>query len=117
MGIGIYALSAIIVDKAEPSEALKATTVWSTGIENATYLLSSLQVDKFRKGQEITQEVDIKAEKGAYFVSSDITLEPNSEKTWMMVANVNQTMVNISEISEMIRKEMILMLLYRQILS
>ena len=104
VGIGIYALSAIIVDKAEPSEALKASTVWSTGIENATYLLSSLQVDKFRKGQEITQEADIKAEKGAYFVSSDITLAPNSEKTWMMVANVNQTMVNISEIGEMIRK-------------
>ena len=28
-GIGIYALSAIIVDKAEPSEALKATVAWS----------------------------------------------------------------------------------------
>ncbi len=31
VGIGIFALSAIIVDKAEPSEALKATVVWSTG--------------------------------------------------------------------------------------
>jgi len=103
-GIGIYALSAIIVDKAEPSEALKATTVWSSGIDNPKYLLSSLQVDKFRKGQEITQEVDIKAEKGAYFVCSELTLEPNSEKTWMLVANVNQTMVNISEIAELIKK-------------
>jgi len=103
VGIGIYALSAIIVDKAEPSEALKATTVWSTGIDNAKYLLSSLQVDKFRKGKEITQEVDIKAEKGAYFVCSDITLDPNAEKKWMLVANVNQTMVNISEIAELIK--------------
>ena len=103
-GIGIYALSAIIVDKAEPSEALKATTVWSSGIDKPKYLLSSLQVDAFRKGQEITQEVDIKAEKGAYFVCSKLTLEPNSDKTWMLVANVNQTMVNVSEISELIRK-------------
>jgi len=104
-GIGIYALSAIIVDKAEPSEALKATVAWSTGIDNPTYLLSSLQIDDFRKGKEITQEVDVKAEKGAYFVSSDITLEANSEKTWMLVANVNQTMVNISEINELIKNE------------
>ncbi|MDN3642277.1 hypothetical protein QWY87_06170 [Lutimonas halocynthiae] len=104
-GIGIYALSAIIVDKAEPSEALKATVVWSTGIDNPTYLLSSLQIDNFRKGKEITQEVDVKAEKGAYFVSSDITLEPNSKKSWMLVANVNQTMVNISEIAELIKNE------------
>jgi hypothetical protein len=103
VGIGIYALSAIIVDKAEPSEALKATTVWSAGIDDATYLLSSMQIDNFRKGKEITQEKDIKAEKGAYFVCSALTLAPNSEKKWMLVANVNQTMINISEIAELIK--------------
>jgi len=105
VGIGIFALSAIIVDKAEPSEALKATIAWSTGVENAKYLVSSLQLDTFRRGKEIEQEIDIKAEKGAYFVCSDIALEPNSYKTWMIVANVNQSMVNISEISELIKKK------------
>ncbi|MDA9257740.1 hypothetical protein N9P35_00930, partial [bacterium] len=43
-GLGIFALSAVIVDKAEPSEALKANTVWSTGVKNPTYLISSLQL-------------------------------------------------------------------------
>ncbi len=105
VGIGVFALSAIIVDKAEPSEALKATIAWSTGIENAKYLVSSLQLDTFRRRKEIEQEVDIKAEKGAYFLCSDITLEPNSDKSWMIVANVNQSMVNISEISELIKKK------------
>ena len=102
LGIGVYALSAIIVDKAEPSEALKATVVWSAGIDNPTYLLSSRQVDGFRKGQKIKGEVDVKAEKGAYLVCSDMTLEASTEKKWMLVANVNQTMVNISEISDLI---------------
>ena len=32
-GIGVYALSSIIVDKAEPSEALKANVVWSANSE------------------------------------------------------------------------------------
>ena len=105
VGIGIYALSAIIVDKAEPSEALKATIAWSAGIENAKYLVSSLQLDAFRRGKEIEQEIDIKAEKGAYFVCSDMALEPGSEKTWMIVANVNQSMVNISEITELIKSK------------
>lgn len=104
-GIGIFALSAIIVDRAEPSEALKATTVWSIGMEDATYLLSSLQLDEFRKGGEIEQEVDVKAEKGAYFVSSTLNLEPEAEKTWMLVAEVNQSMVDISEISSLIKKK------------
>ena len=104
-GLGIYALSAIIVDKAEPSEALKANIVWSIGVEKPTYLLSSLQLNNFRKGKEIQQEVDVKAEKGAYFTCSDLTLNANSEKNWMLVANVNQTIVDINEIKKTIKNE------------
>ena len=62
-GLGIYALSAILVDKAEASEALTANVAWSLGLENPTHLLSSLQVRNFRKGQSVQQEVDVKAEK------------------------------------------------------
>ena len=73
-GLGIYALSAIIVDKAEPSEALKANIVWSLGLDTPKHLLSSLQLDSFRKQHEIQDETDVKAEKGAYFVNSQIVL-------------------------------------------
>ena len=105
VGIGIYALSAIIVDKAEPSEALKATVAWSVGIENAKYLVSSLQLDNFRKGSEVVQENDIKAEKGAYFVCADLTLDAQGEKSWMTVANVNQSIVSITAIANKIKNE------------
>ena len=105
VGLGVYALSAIIVDRAEPSEALKATIVWSIGVENPKYLVSSLQLDAFRKGENIEQEVDIKAEKGAYFICNEMTLRPKQEKSWMLIANVNQTMAGIHGISEKIRKE------------
>jgi len=71
-GLGIFALSAIIVDKAEPSEALKANIAWSVGLNNPKYLLSSLQLNTFRKQKPINQEVDIKAEKGAYFLNDTI---------------------------------------------
>jgi len=104
-GIGTYALSSMIVDKAEPSEALKATAAWSVGIDNAKYLVSSSQLDNFRRGQEITQEVDVKAEKGAYFICADLTLKSESEKSWMIVVDLNQTMVTINEISELIKSE------------
>lgn len=100
INLGIFALSAIIVDRAEPSEALKATTVWSIGVENAKYLLSSLQLDAFRKGEEINQEVDIKAEKGAYFICTDFSLAPATDKSWTLVADVNQSRVDMSAISE-----------------
>ena len=102
-GLGIYALSAIIVDKAEPSEALKANSVWSLGLNNPTYLLSALQLNDFRRGLELKQEVDIKAEKGAYFVNATINLDSSQEKNWIQVANVNQTVSDITRISEMIK--------------
>ena len=101
-GLGIFALSAIIVDKAEPSEALKANVVWSLGLENPIYLLSSLQLKKFRKGLTVTQEVDMKAEKGAYLISTKISLPAKSNKEWMMVANVNQTHSSIASLSDKI---------------
>lgn len=94
-GMGIFALSAIIVDKAEPSEALKANIAYAIGLENPKYLLSSLQLDAFRKGSPITQEDDVKAEKGAYFINQEITLAPNGLKKWVIISDVNQSQVNV----------------------
>ena len=101
-GMGIFALSAIIVDKAEPSEALKANVVWSVGLENPKYLLSSLQLKNFRNGNNITQEEDVKAEKGAYFICSTISLNPSETKNWHIVADVNLDHAAIAELSESI---------------
>ena len=100
-GLGIYALSAIIVDKAEPSEALKANIVWSLGLDTPKHLLSSLQLDSFRKQHEIQDETDVKAEKGAYFVNSQIVLPAQEDKEWLLVAEVNK---NHSAIAKLINK-------------
>lgn len=102
-GLGIFALSAIIVDKAEPSEALKANVVWSLGIENPIYLLSKLQIDEFRAGQNLITENDIKAEKGAYFIHKKIKLEASSNKDWLIVADVNQNHSAIASLVHQIR--------------
>jgi hypothetical protein len=104
-GLGIYALSAILVDKAEASEALKANVVWSLGLENPMYLLSSLQLDNFRSGIGVKQETDVKAEKGAYFVSTELELSADSYKEWMFVANVNQNHSDIALLSKQIRED------------
>ena len=104
-GLGIFALSAILVDKAEASEALKANVVWSSGLDNPKYLLSSLQLDNFRSGNTINQETDIKAEKGAYFVSTEIELQADSFKEWMLVANVNLNHSDVAYLSKRIKDD------------
>ena len=102
-GIGIYALSAIIVDKAEPSEALKANITWSLGLDSPKHLLSSMQLDNFRKNREVTEETDIKGEKGAYFVCKEISLPAQSEKYWKIIANVNQNHAQIISLCKSIK--------------
>ena len=101
-GLGIFALSAIIVDKAEPSEALKCNIAWSIGLEKPTYLVSSKQVATFRKHQKVIQEIDVKGEKGAYFVSTDLVLEKNTSKAWKIIANVNQNQSQVIQLADAI---------------
>ncbi len=104
-GLGIYALSAILVDKAEASEALRANVVWSLGLDNPKYLLSSLQLNNFRSKEPIRQEEDVKAEKGAYFVSTEIELLADSFKEWILVANVNQNHSDIALLLKQIKED------------
>ncbi|MFK7904030.1 MAG: hypothetical protein AB8B69_02850, partial [Chitinophagales bacterium] len=104
-GLGMYALSAIIVDRAEPSEALKTNIVWSMGLENPTHLVSSLQLKNFRKGKPIQEETDVKAEKGAYFLHTELSLPSNTEKSWRIVADINKNHAAVAQIKHTIQTE------------
>lgn len=101
-GLGIFSLSSMVVDKAEPSEALKATTVWSAGLDQDAILLSTNQLGHFRRGGDIVQEADIKATKGAYFIYKTLSLAPKAKKEWVIVSEVNQSAKEI----ESLRKDL-----------
>lgn len=87
--IGVFTLSAMIVDRAEPSEALRATTVWCS-LESKSVLLSVNQLDRFRKGETLESEEDVKGTVGAYFTGAVMPLQARESKNWYTVAEVNQ---------------------------
>ena len=89
-GLAVFAMSSILSDKAEPSEALSATTVWSFGAENPKYLISSNQLNQFRSGQAISEEQEVLGRRGAYFVHQSFELSKGEERSWSIVADVNQ---------------------------
>jgi len=66
--IGLFTLSSIPVDRAEPSEAPYATTVWSRGLQDYKILLSDKQFSNFRLGETLKTEHDIRATRGAFVV-------------------------------------------------
>ena len=97
-GLGLYTLSSILTDKAEPSESLKATTVWSTGLNKPTYLLSELQVQAYCQNLEIRTETDIKGRRGAFYVGDTFELSHKDSKEWYIVADLNQGAVQIENL-------------------
>ncbi|MFY0673330.1 MAG: hypothetical protein JXQ87_07990 [Bacteroidia bacterium] len=114
-GMGIFALSAIIVDRAEPSEALKANVAWQAGIENPKYLVSSMQLSSFISGNSISQENDVKAEKGAYFIETTLDLNSADSKNWLMATDVNKSHSAVAEIAEDITSDGIIDRVYADI--
>ena len=103
-GIGLFLLSSIPVDKAEPSEALKATTVWSTGLDTPRFLLSSRQLDNFRQGKGVRQEQDVRAERGAYFINSTMSLAVGTSREWYMAAELDQGPSDVAALEKMLRE-------------
>jgi hypothetical protein len=97
-GLGIYALSAMIVDRAEPSEALKASVCWTIGLKPKDILLSSLQLDRFKFDGQITPEKDIKGFPGAYFVHHHLQLEGGESSSWKIIADVNKDHSDINSL-------------------
>ena len=102
-GLGLYMLSSIPVDRAEPSESLIATTVWSRGLANQKVLISSKQVEAFCQGLLIKEEVDVRASRGAFFVHAELLLSADKFQDWMMVAEINQTSVDVANLEQFLQ--------------
>jgi hypothetical protein len=104
-GLGIFTLSAIISDKAEPSESLKSTTVWSKGLDKPTYLLSEGQVHAFETNKDIVTEYDVKGQRGAFYVSSTVELRARESKEWVIVSELNQSATKIEWLMHEIKSD------------
>jgi len=103
-GLGIYTLSSILTDKAEPSESLKATTVWSKGFEHPSYLLSEQQIKAFSQNSDIQTEFDVKGRRGSYYVVDTILLNDKGSKNWSIVAELNQSATNVERLIKNIKE-------------
>jgi CRISPR/Cas system endoribonuclease Cas6 (RAMP superfamily) len=102
-GLALFRMEAILVDRAEPSESLRVNTVWNYGLENASYLLSSTQLDAFRRGLTIIPEHESKGVRGAFFAACKLTLEAYETKAWYFMAETNQDAARVNNLTEFIR--------------
>ena len=89
-GMGIYYLSSIPTDRAEPSEGLRATVAW-TNTPPKTTLLSTKQINGFLNGKTLVSEKDIRGKRGAFLLNYQFILEPQVELSWEIVTDLSST--------------------------
>lgn len=94
-GLGMFYLSSIPTDRAEPSEGLKATTVWQVGLTPEVTLLSSEQFPAFLQGDSLESELDVRGRAGAYLAKQSLTLAPGESLHWHVVAELAQDHADI----------------------
>ncbi len=96
--LGIFYLSSIPTDCAEPSEGLRATVAWQVGLDRPTILLSTTQLDDFRHGRELITERDVRGQRGAYLVNTAFELSPNDVRSWSVVADLKYDQSDVAEL-------------------
>jgi hypothetical protein len=104
-GLGVYSLSSIPSDRALPAESLKATTVWSAGIDVQKYLLSSKQISNFRKNISIEQKESTNGARGSFLMISSFKIKAKSSINWLIAAEINQDAGNIIGLINTIKKK------------
>ncbi|MEM6532341.1 MAG: hypothetical protein AAF654_06945 [Myxococcota bacterium] len=98
-GLALYTLASGITDRAEPSESLRATTVYQLGLDAPRVLLSSTQLKPFCAGESVTGEELVRGKRGAFFVQC--TLE--SSTRWRIVADVERSQAEVVKLSSELR--------------
>jgi hypothetical protein len=96
--LAMYALYAAISDRAEPCESLRANVVYGLGLERATVLLSSLQLDDFRRGAALVPEDHKRGIRGGYFLGARLELPQGGAQRWKIVADVERTQAQVVDL-------------------
>lgn len=102
-GLALYTLYSAITDRAEPCESLRATTVFSIGLNNAEVVLSSKLLGQFKQGKEITAACTTRGTRGAYLLKTSMQLAAKQTQTWYIVADLEKTQSEITQLSQALK--------------
>ncbi len=105
-GIGVYYLSSIPTDRAEPSEGLRATIAWTTRVPDAV-LLSEQQVCGFIDGQDVATETDVRGRRGDYLLNFNFDLPARREMDWDIIADLEHDQTELIDLAAQIQSDQI----------
>jgi hypothetical protein len=89
-GLALYSLTSKVGDSPEPGEVLLANAVYAVGLPGAAVCLDEDAIRTFRRGGRPASSVRRDGARGAYLLSTHLTLEPGESARWRIVADVEQ---------------------------
>ena len=101
--LGLFGLNSRLTDLAEPSESLAVNVVYQIGLEPQSVLLSSKQLTNFRFGGSPETEMEVRGERGAYFVHANLHLEAGQTANWHLVADVDQDHASLAQLRDFLK--------------
>lgn len=104
-GLGVFALTAGITDRAEALEVLRANTVWCHGPANVRVHLKLDAVAAFRHGRVLSVDDSLHGARGNYLVSSSFDLGPDETESWHIIGDVGRNHLQIADLRRRIRDD------------
>lgn len=98
----LYTMYAKLTDRAEPAESLLATSVFSLDSGDNQLLLSSKQLQAFRRGLALEEESLVRGERGAYLLAKTIDLAAQQSADWRIVADIDHNHQAITQLQQLL---------------
>ncbi len=99
--LAVYSLETPVSDRPEPEEVLRATVVWSTGLD-ASVVLDERAIDRFEAGDDTPSPL-VTGRPGAYLLRGDVEIVPGASTSWQLVADVAYTQSEVVELRDELR--------------
>lgn len=103
--LGLFSLAAGIVDRAIPMESLRATTVWSAGLPEATVGLSEQVFSTFLSQHIQTAPPPRRGVRATYALSAEFSLAPENARRWTIVADTGRSQAEVASLCVSLRSD------------
>jgi hypothetical protein len=113
--LGIFAMTSLIVDKAEAADSLKANIVWSHGFQQPRVLLCTDQLQSFATGKTVTTESILTGRRGAYLIAGSTEIEPGESYRWDIVADAGRDQFAVETLRQRIGGDAVVEMLEQSI--
>jgi hypothetical protein len=96
--VALHTLEALMVDRATPAEALRATVTWSLGPSGAVTTVDGRAAAGLRSGRYDAPATLMTGRPGAHLVAARLALASGETATWRIVADVAKDHAAVAEL-------------------